>query len=69
MQNFFFKKGCIRRKTYIGNTSEKNIQELDLRKVFKFLRIEESHNKEDKNEKERLKKEYVRRLRLVLETE
>jgi hypothetical protein len=35
-------------------------------KVQKYLRIEENHNIEHKNEKEELKKEYVRRLRLIL---
>jgi hypothetical protein len=63
------KRDCIQRKTYTGNTFEKNIQELDLRKVFKYLGIVDSHNKEDKNEKERLKTEYLRRVRLVLGTE
>jgi hypothetical protein len=37
------KKGCIHRKTYIGNIFEKN-------KVYKYLGIEISDNKEDKNE-------------------
>jgi len=34
-----------------------------------YLGIEEGHDIEHKNEKERLKKEYLRRLRLVLGTE
>jgi hypothetical protein len=68
-KNLIKKRGCIQRKTYTGNTIEKNIQELDLRKVFKYLGIEDSHDKEDKNEKEKLKTEYLRRLRLVLGTE
>jgi len=42
---------------------------MDLRKAHKYLGIEESHDIEHKNEKEKLKKEYVRRLRLVLGTE
>jgi hypothetical protein len=33
------------------------------------LGVEENHNIEYKNEKEKLKKEYVRRLRLILNTE
>jgi hypothetical protein len=33
-----------------------------------YLGIEEGHDIEHKNEKERLKKEYLRRLRLVLGT-
>jgi hypothetical protein len=34
----------------------------------KYLGVEENHNIEHKNEKEKLKKEYVRRLRLILNT-
>jgi hypothetical protein len=33
------------------------------------LGVEENYNIEHKNEKEKLKKEYVRRLRLILNTE
>jgi len=38
-------------------------------KVNKQLVIEERHDKEHKNEKEKLKNEYLKRLRLVLSTE
>jgi hypothetical protein len=38
-------------------------------KAYKYLGVEENHNIEHKNEKEKLKKEYVRRLRLILDTE
>jgi uncharacterized protein YgfB (UPF0149 family) len=34
-------------------------------KAYKYLGVEENHNIEHKNEKEKLK-EYVRRLRLIL---
>jgi len=54
---------------YLGNTFEKDIIELDPRKASKYLGIEESHDIEHKNEKDKLKKEYVRRLRLVLGTD
>ncbi|PNF33084.1 hypothetical protein B7P43_G16085, partial [Cryptotermes secundus] len=37
--------------------------------AYKYLGIEENHQIEHKKEKERLKKEYVRRLRLILNTE
>jgi hypothetical protein len=37
--------------------------------VHKYLRIEKSHDIGHKNEKEKLNKEYLRRLRLVLNTE
>jgi hypothetical protein len=38
-------------------------------KAYKYLGVAENHNIEHKNEKEKLKKEYVRRLRLILSTE
>ena len=53
---------------HTGNTFENDIKELDLRKAYKYLGIEESFDIQ-KNEKEKLKKEYLRRLRLVLGTE
>ena len=54
---------------YLGNTFEKDIIELDPRKAPKYLGIEESHNIELKNEKDKFKEEYVRKLRLVLGTD
>ena len=54
---------------HIGNTFEKDIKELDPRKAYKYLGIEENFDIQQKNEKEKLKKEYLRRLRLVLGTE
>jgi len=57
------KKGRVHSKTYIGSTLEKDIKELDPRKAFKYLGVEESHNIQHKNEKEKLKREYLRRLR------
>jgi hypothetical protein len=63
------KKGRVQRKTYIESTFEKEIKELDPRKACKYLGIEGSHDIEHKSEKEKLKKEYLRRLRLVLDTE
>ena len=50
-------------------TFEKDIKESDLRKAYKYLGIEESSDIQHKNEKEKLKKEYLRRVRLVLGTE
>ena len=61
------KKGRVHSKTYIGRTYEMDIKELDLRKTC--LGIEDSHNIQHKNEKEKLKGEYLRRLRQVLGTE
>ena len=53
----------------IKNTFENDIKELDPRKAYKYLGIEENFDIQHKNEKEKLKKEYLRRLRLVLGTE
>jgi len=38
-------------------------------KAYKYLGVEESHDVHHKNEKEKFKKEYLRRLRLILGTE
>ena len=54
---------------YVGSTFENDIKELDPRKLYKYLGIEESFDIQHKNEKEKLRKEYLRRLRLVLSTE
>ena len=39
------------------------------RKTYIYLGIEQNHDTEHKNEKEKLKKEYLRRWRLVLDAE
>jgi hypothetical protein len=67
--NICLKKGRVQRKTRIESTFEKGIKERDPRKAYKYLGIEESHDIEHKNEKEKLKKEHFRRLRLVSDTE
>jgi hypothetical protein len=54
---------------HIGNTFENDIKELDPRKAYKYLGIEENLDIQHKNGKEKLKKEYLRRFRLVLGTE
>ena len=54
---------------HIGSTFENDIKELDPRKACKYLGIEESYDIHYKNEKEKLKKEYLRRMRLVSGTE
>jgi len=51
---------------HIGSTFENDIKELDPRKTYKYVGIEESFDIQQKNEKEKLKKECLRRLRLVL---
>ena len=54
---------------HVRNTFENDIKELDPRKAYEYLGIEESFDIQHKNEKEKLKKEYLGRLRLVLGTE
>jgi hypothetical protein len=63
------KMSRVQSKTNIGSTFEKVIEELDPRKTYKYLAIEKSHDIEHKNEKVNLKKENLRRLRLLLGTE
>ena len=60
------KRGRVQSKMHIGNTFENDINELDTRKTYKYLGKEENFDIQHKNEKEKLKKEYLRRLRLVL---
>jgi hypothetical protein len=57
----------VHRKQHIGNTMENTIKELEPMKAYKYLGVDKIHNIEHKNKKEKLK-EYVRRLRLILNT-
>jgi hypothetical protein len=45
------------------------IKDLEPVKAYKYLGAEENHNTEHKNEGKKLKKEFVRSLRLILNTE
>jgi hypothetical protein len=63
------KNGAVYRKQHVGNTMENEIKELEPMKAYTYLDVEENHNIEHRNEKEKLKKEYVRRLRLILNAE
>jgi len=54
---------------HIGKTFENDIKELDPRKAYNHLGIEENFDIQHKNEKGKLKKEYLRKLRLVLGAE
>jgi len=65
----FLKRGSAQSKMQVGSSFENDIKELDPRKTCKYLGIEESFDIQHKNEKEKLKKKYLRRLRLVLGTE
>jgi hypothetical protein len=63
------KKSKVQSKICTGSIFEKDITELDSRDAHLYLGIEDSHDRQHKNEKEKLKKEYLRRLRLVLGTD
>jgi hypothetical protein len=63
------KRGRVQSKMHMGSTFENDIKEPDPRKAYKYLGIEESFDIQHKNEKEKLKKDYLRRLRVVLGTE
>jgi len=65
----YLKRGRVQSKMHIANTFGNDIKELNPTKVYNYLGIEESFDIQHKNEKEKLKKEYVRSLRLVLGTE
>jgi hypothetical protein len=45
---------------HTGNTFQKDIKEMDPRKAYKYLGIEKNFDIQHKNEKEKLKKEYLR---------
>jgi hypothetical protein len=62
---FCLKKGWFQKNIFIESTVEKDIKEVDPRKAYKYLGIDENHDMQYKNEKEKLKKEYLRRVRLV----
>jgi len=63
------KRGSVQSKMHVESTFENGIKELNPRKTCKYLGIEEGFDIQHKNEKEKLKKEYLRKLRLVLSTE
>lgn len=48
---------------------ETEIELLESEKAYKCLRVDENHNIEYKDEKTRLKKEYLRRMKLILSIE
>ena len=60
------KRGSVQSKMHVGSQFDNDIKELDPRKAYKCLGIEESFDIQHKNEKEELKKEYLRRFRLLL---
>jgi len=54
---------------HIGSTFENDLKEVDPKKAHKYLGIEESFDIQHKNEKEKLKKEYLRREGMLEEIE
>jgi len=69
VQEYVKKEGRVHSKVHIGSSFEKDITELDPRETHKYLGIEQSYDIEHKNEREKLKKEYLKGLRMVLGTE
>jgi hypothetical protein len=65
VQKYVLKKSSVQSKIYKRSTFEKDIKELDLREARKCLGTEESYDTQRKSEKEKLKKEYLRKMRLV----
>ena len=63
------KRRSVQSKMHLGSTFENDIKEMDPRKAYKYLGIEENYDIQHKNEKQKVKKEHLRRLRLVLDTE
>ena len=63
------KRGSVQSKMHVGSTFENDVKELDPRKAYKHLGREESYDIRHQNEKAGLKKEYLRRFRLILGTE
>jgi uncharacterized protein YnzC (UPF0291/DUF896 family) len=51
---------------HVRGTFEKDVKELDLRKAYKCLDIEENYDIQHKNEKQKLRKEYLKRFRLII---
>ena len=64
-----FRVVAPQKKKKKNNNKFEDIKELEPRETHKYLGIEESHDIWHKNENEKLKKEYLRRLTLVLRTE
>ena len=65
----YLKRLSFQSKMHEGSAFQNDIKELDPRKAYRYLGIEETFDIQHKNEKDKLKKEYLRRLRLVFGTE
>ena len=62
-------KGKMVRSSNISLNEHTHIKELSNTESYKYLGVEESSNTHHKNMREKLKKEYYRRLRMILSTE
>ena len=64
-----FKRGKLTHSQNLVIDTNREIQELEKGKTYKYLGIEESEGKKHQQMKERLKQEYSRRLRMILKSE
>ena len=64
-----FKRGKLTHSQYLVIDTKRVIQELEQGKTYKYLGIEESEGIQHQQMKDRLKKEYSRRLRMILKSE
>ena len=64
-----FKKGKLIHSQNLVIDINREVQELEQGKTYKYLRIEESEGIQHQQMKERLKQEYRRRLRMILKSE
>ena len=69
MLRLHFKKGKLIHSQNLVIDINREIQELEQRKTYKYLGIEESEGIQHQQMKERLKQEYRRRLRMILKSE
>jgi len=64
-----FKRGTLVHSQNLVININREIQELEQRKMYKYLGIEEREGTQHQQMKERLKQEYSRRLRMILKSE
>ena len=64
-----FKRGKLTHSQNLVISTNREIQQLEQGKTYKYLGIEESEGIQHQQMKERLKQEYSRRLRMILKSE
>ena len=64
-----FKKGKLKKSDHVRLDEETMIKDLEQEKVYKYLGVDESSGIQHTAMKQKLKKEVVRRTRLILKTE